>query len=43
MSYEIQVGATFNKKRVVIHFAMVEGPLPTVSERPKGRLPRITR
>jgi hypothetical protein len=43
MTDEIQVGATFRKKRVGKHVAMVEGPLPTVPERPKGRLPRITR
>lgn len=43
MSDEIQVGATFHKKRVGKHIAMVEGPPPTVSERPKGRLSRITR
>jgi hypothetical protein len=40
---EIQVGATFHKKRVGKHIAMVEGPPPTVPEHPKGRLPRITR
>jgi hypothetical protein len=43
MSDEIQVGATFHKKRVGKHIAMVEGPPPTTPERPKGRLPRITR
>jgi predicted XRE-type DNA-binding protein len=43
MSDEIQVGATFHKKRVGKHIAMVEGPLPTAPERAKGRLPRITR
>jgi hypothetical protein len=43
MSDEIQVGATFHKKRVGKHIAMVEGPPPTAPERPKGRLPRITR
>lgn len=43
MSDEIQVGATFHKKRVGKHIAMVEGPPPTATERPKGRLPRITR
>ncbi len=43
MSDEIQVGATFHKKRVGKHIAMVEGPPPTVPDRPKGRLPRITR
>ena len=43
MSNEIQVGATFHKKRVGKHIAMVEGPPPTAPERPKGRLPRITR
>jgi hypothetical protein len=43
MNDEIQVGATFHKKRVGKHIAMVEGPSPTVPERPKGRLPRITR
>ena len=43
MSDEIQVGATFHKKRVGKHIAMVEGPPPTVPEHPKGRLPRITR
>jgi hypothetical protein len=43
MSDEIQVGATFHKKRVGKHVAMVEGPPPTTPERPKGRLPRITR
>lgn len=43
MSDEIQVGATFHKKRVGKHIAMVEGPPPTVPERAKGRLPRITR
>jgi len=43
MNDEIQVGATFHKKRVGKHIAMVEGPAPVVMERPKGRLPRITR
>ena len=43
MNDEIQVGATFHKKRVGKHIAMVEGPPPTVPERPKGRLPRISR
>lgn len=43
MNDEIQVGATFHKKRVGKHVAMVEGPPPTAPERPKGRLPRITR
>ena len=43
MSDEIQVGATFHKKRVGNHIAMVEGPPPTPPERAKGRLPRITR
>ncbi|MEQ1828428.1 MAG: hypothetical protein ABL921_20875 [Pirellula sp.] len=43
MSDEIQVGATFHKKRVGKHIAMVEGLPPTAPERPKGRLPRITR
>jgi hypothetical protein len=43
MSDEIQVGATFHKKRVGKHIAMVEGPPQTAPERPKGRLPRITR
>lgn len=43
MSDEIQVGATFHKKRVGKHIAMVEGQPPTAPERPKGRLPRITR
>jgi hypothetical protein len=43
MTDEIQVGATFHKKRVGKHIAMVEGPPPTAPERPKGRLPRITR
>jgi predicted XRE-type DNA-binding protein len=43
MSDEIQVGATFHKKRVGKHVAMVEGPPPTAPERIKGRLPRITR
>jgi hypothetical protein len=43
MSDDIQVGATFHKKRVGKHIAMVEGPLPTAPKRPKGRLPRITR
>ena len=43
MNDAIQVGATFHKKRVGKHIAMVEGPPPTVPERPKGRLPRITR
>jgi hypothetical protein len=43
MSDEIQVGATFHKKRVGKHIAMVEGPPPNAPERPKGRLPRITR
>ncbi len=43
MSDEIQVGATFHKKRVGKHIAMVEGPPPTAPARPKGRLPRITR
>jgi hypothetical protein len=43
MNDEIQVGAIFHKKRVGKHIAMVEGPPPTAPERPKGRLPRITR
>jgi len=43
MSDEIQVGATFHKKRVGKHIAMLEGPPPTAPERPKGRMPRITR
>lgn len=43
MNNEIQVGATFHKVRVGKHIAMVEGPPPTAPERPKGRLPRITR
>jgi len=43
MTDEIQVGATFHKKRVGKHIAMVEGPPPPAPERPKGRLPRITR
>ena len=43
MNDEIQVGATFHKKRVGKHIAMVEGPPPIIPERPKGRLPRITR
>lgn len=43
MSDEIQVGATFHKKRIGKHIAMVEGPAPIVPERPKGRMPRITR
>ncbi len=43
MSDEIQVGATFHKKRVGKHIAMVEGPPPKAPERHKGRLPRITR
>lgn len=43
MSDEIQVGVTFHKKRVGKHIAMVEGPAPAAPERPKGRLPRITR
>jgi len=43
MNDEIQVGATFHKKRVGKHIAMVEGPPPTAPERVKGRLPRITR
>lgn len=34
MSDEIQVGATFHKKRVGKHIAMVEGPPPTAPERP---------
>ena len=42
MTDEIQVGATFHKKRVGKHIAMVEDPPPTAPERPKGRLPRIT-
>lgn len=43
MNDEIQVGATFHKKRVGKRIAMVESPPPTAPERPKGRLPRITR
>ena len=43
MNDEIQVGATFHKKRVGKHIAMVEGPVPTACEHPKGRLPRIAR
>ncbi len=43
MNDEIQVGATFHKKRVGKHIAMVEGPQPPKPVKPKGRLPRITR
>ena len=43
MNDEIQVGATFHKNRVGKRIAMVEGPPPNAPERPKGRLPRITR
>ena len=43
MSDEIQVETTFHKKRVGKHIAMVEGPAPVAPERPKGRLPRVTR
>jgi hypothetical protein len=43
MTDEIQVGATFHKKRVGKHIAMVEGLPPPMPDRPKGRLPRITR
>ena len=43
MSDEIQVGASFHKKRVGKHIVMVEGPPPTAPEVPKGRMPRITR
>lgn len=43
MNDEIQVGATFHKKRVGKHIAMVEGPVPVAMERPIGRLPRIAR
>ena len=43
MTDDVQVGATFHKKRIGKHVAMVEGPAPIVPERPKGRLPRITR
>lgn len=43
MNDEIQVGATFHKKRVGKHIAMVEGLAPVIPERPKGRLPRIAR
>ena len=43
MNDEIQVGATFHKNRVGKHIAMVEGPPPAAPERPRGRLPRITR
>jgi len=43
MNEEYQVGATFHKKRVGKHIAMIEGPAPAAPERPKGRLPRITR
>lgn len=43
MTDEIQVGANFHKKRVGKHIAMVEDSPPTAPERPKYRLPRITR
>ena len=43
MTDEIQVGATFHKKRIGKHIELVEGPRPAAPERPKGRLPRITR
>jgi len=43
MSNEIQAGTTFHKKRVGKHIAMFEGPVPVAPNRPKGRLPRITR
>ena len=43
MTDEIQVGATFHKKRIGKHIELVEGPPPVAPERPKGRLPRITR
>ncbi len=40
---EIQVETIFHKVRVGKHIALVEGPAPSKPERPKGRLPRITR
>jgi hypothetical protein len=43
ISVEFHVGASFHKKRVGKHIAMVEGPPPTAPKRPKGQLPRITR
>jgi hypothetical protein len=43
MTDEIQIGATFHKKRIGKHIELIEGPAPTAPERPKGRLPRITR
>ena len=43
MTEEKQVDTHFHKKRVGKHIAMVEGPAPVAPERPKGRLPRITR
>ncbi len=42
MTDEIQVRATFHKRRVGKYIALVEGPPPTAPERLKGRLPRIT-
>jgi hypothetical protein len=41
MSDEIQVGATFHKKRIGKHIAMVEGPPPTAPERPGRPASRV--
>ena len=43
MTDEIQVGTTFHKKRIGKHIELVGGPPPDDPERPKARLPRITR
>lgn len=43
MSDNYQVGSTFHKKPVGKRIVMVEGPQPVAPERPKDRLPRITR
>ena len=43
MKDEYQVGTTFHKKRDGKRIVMIEGKAPFAPERPKGRLPRITR
>ena len=43
MNDEYQVGCIFHKKRFGKQIVMVEGAPPVSPERPKGRLPRITR
>ena len=42
MSDEIQVGATFHKKRVGKHIAMVEGPVAIDTQAPSARVNPMT-